>query len=340
MTKTELANTTVLSRHVFYVGDDGDIHEMRGTDGQNWTHTNITQGIPAAVKPKTGANPSAYAFLGTNTLHVVYRGTDDRIHELWGPPGSWNYNPIGAPFTKAKGDPAGYVTEKFGVQHVVYRGENDQVVELWWYGIWRENVLTNTRPGIPLTRSDVSGYSGETTNTQHVAYFDADGNPGELAWNIDGWHSGSYMLENPFPDPLGALAAPFFYASRDKSHTFFVEPSVAETVVHEWTDWIVTTREFVDPPIFAGPLVALNPHVMELAPSKSSLIQFGPPVAKEIYQTPAVILSSKGDVRSGISTGPVQALAAIVTPVTVVSPKQGVLSTLGNITKLNTRGGF
>src|SRR4029077_2969597 len=120
-------------------------------------------------------------------LHVVYRGTDDRIHELWGSPGSWNYNPIGAAFTKAKGDPVGYVTESYGSQHVVYRGENDQVVELWWWGIWRENVLTNAVPAARPPMSDVAGYSFEAFRTQHVVYFAADGSPRELWWNPEGW---------------------------------------------------------------------------------------------------------------------------------------------------------
>jgi hypothetical protein len=343
MTKTGQVTTTVLGRHVFYVGDDGDIHQLLSVDGQTWTHVNITQGIPGAIKPKPGANPSAYAFLGQNTLHVVYRGTDDHIQELWGFPGSWNYNPSGAPFTKAKGDPSGYVTEKFGIQHIVYRGESDQVVELWWLGIWRENILTNTRRGAPLAQSDVSGYSGETTDTQHVVYFASGGIPRELEWNRDGWQSGSFVLENPFPDPLGALAAPFFYQSLGRKDTFFVEPSVAETVVHEWTDWIVTTREYVDPPVFTGPLVALNPHIVAIAPSKSSIIQSGAPVAKELYRIPAVILSSKGDVRSGVSTTQVQPFTSLASvagaEVAVVSPKVGVSTKLANSISLVTRGG-
>lgn len=163
---------------------------------------------------------------------MVYRGADDCIQELWGFPGSWNHDPVGAFFIKAKGDPAGYVTENFGIQHIVYRGKNDQVVELWWFGVWRENVLTNAAHRALHTRSDVAGYSGETSNTQHVLpYFVSDGSPRELEWNVHGWHSRSYLLNNPFPDPLGALAAPFFYQSRRKGRTFFVEPYVAETVV-------------------------------------------------------------------------------------------------------------
>jgi hypothetical protein len=116
MTKTELGVTTVVSRHIFYIGTECDVHELRSdVDGQNWTYTNITQAIPGVVKPAVGATPAAYAFLTQNTLHVVYRGSDDRIHELWGFPGAWNYNPIGASYTKAKSDPRRLCDRKFWV---------------------------------------------------------------------------------------------------------------------------------------------------------------------------------------------------------------------------------
>jgi hypothetical protein len=343
MTKTEQLVTTVLSRHIFYVGDDGDIHELRSVDGQTWNHTNITQAIPGAIKPKAGANPAAYAFLGQNTLHVVYRGTDDCIQELWGVPGSWNHNPVGVAFTKAKGDPAGYVTEKFGIQHIVYRGENDQVVELWGAGLWRQNILTDAVPSAPQTSSDLAGYAGETSGTQHVVYFASDGSPRALEWSTAGWRPGSYVLDNPFPDPLGALAAPFFYQSRRKGHTFFVEPSVVETVAHEWTDWIVTTREYVDPPSYVGPMIALNPKAIALAPSKVSVIQSSAPVAKMLFQNPVIIRSLGGDISSAPSVTQTLSLTrrgSLVSPVAVVNPGLGLTTTLAKTVSIRIAGGF
>jgi hypothetical protein len=106
---------------------------------------------------------------------------------------------------------------------------------------------------------------------------------------------------------------------------------------------IVTTREYVDPPCYRA-TGSLEPITVAVAPSKSSIIQSGAPVTKELYQVPVVILSSKGDVRSGVSTTQVQPLASLASAanaqVAVVSPKVGVSTTLGNSIKLLTRGGF
>ena len=295
MTKTQFGEVTVKSRHIFYVGSDGEVHELRSDAvGQNWTHTSITSTIPDVVRPAQGATPAAYAFLGQDTLHVVYRGSDERIHELWGPPGSWHYNAIGARFTKAIGDPAGYVTESFGSQHVVYRGQGNKVVELWWSGIWREHVLSNSVPAAVVSVSDVAGYSFEAYRTQHVVYFAQDGSPRELWWNFAGWHSGMYELKNPFPDPLGPLATPFFYESVGKDHTFFVEPFVVETSVHEWTEWIVTEEEYEVPQILEQPLSTLNPDMVQLVANQSSILRKLGHIDTKLYDDDIIVRTRKG----------------------------------------------
>jgi hypothetical protein len=310
MTKTQLGITTIVSRHLFYLGADGDIHELRSDlGGQNWTHTNVTQPVAGVVKPAPGSSLAAYAFLGQNTLHIVYRGTDDRIHELWGPPGAWNYNPIGATFTKATGDPTGYVTESFGTQHVVYRGEGDQVVELWWSDAWRENILTKSVPAAPAPKSDVAGYSFESFRTQHVVYLAQDGSPRELWWSTDGWHAGAYELQNPFPDDLGPLAAPFFYEASDRDHTFFAEPYVAETAVHEWTEWIVTTREYVDVPLGKVALTALNPKPLLIAASQESIIKKAERFTTTVFDERAVVRTAKGVLSPAVQLEPGALLA-------------------------------
>lgn len=346
VTKTELGVTTILSRHVFYIDSDGDIHELRSDlAGQIWTHTNITQPMSGIVKPAPGSNPAAYSFLTQNTLHVVYRGTDDRIHELWGIPDSWNYNAVGANFTKAKGDPVGYVTETFSVQHIVYRGENDQVVELWWLGIWREHVLTNTVTTAPAVSSNLAGYSFESMQTQHVVYFDQNGNPQELYWHSGGWSHGVYWLQNPFPpNSLAALAAPFFYESLAKDHSFFVEPYVVETTVHEWADWIVTTREYVEPILFI-PLTIIIPDAVAVVPSAVSVIKTPFLVSKELFDAQAIIRTPKGTI------GPEARLESIasdalrstrnISPSVVVDVSQGLQPELARINKdLFFKGGF
>lgn len=345
MTKTELGVTTIVSRHIFYLGNDGDVHELRSDlTGQNWSYSNITQAMPGIVKPAPDSNPAAYAFLSQNTLHVVYRGTDDRIHELWGFPGSWNYNAVGANFTKAKGDPAGYVTEAFGVQHIVYRGENDQVVELWWFGIWREHVLTKTVSGAPVPRSDLAGYSFESNRTQHVVYFAHDGSPQELWWNVDGWHHGKYALQNPFPDALGPLASPFFYESSGRDHTFFVEPYIVETTVHEWTAWIVTTREYVEPKLEIIPFRPLIPDAIAVSPSVVSIIKTPPLVTKKLFDDSVILRTPKGIIRPAIEPEPLLSdrirLPIEKKPIAMVDVRHGRQPILERMGSEFMKGGF
>ena len=312
MTKTDLGVLSVVSRHIFYLGVDGNVHELRSdAAGRNWTYTNLSQSIAGVIKPAPESTPAAYAFLAQKTLHVVYRGTDDRVHEFWGNPGSWNYNPIGAGFAKAKGDPAGYVTESFFTQHVVYRGEGDEVVELWWSDRWRENVLTRSAPGAPKATSDVTGYSFESLRTQHVVYFAEDGSPRELWWGVGGWQKGSHELTNPFPDDLGPLASPFFYERRNKDHTFFVEPYVVETAVHEWTEWIVTTKEYVDIQLAKDMLVPLHPEAIAVEPNNVGIIKKNPNrFKKKVFDERTIVRTGKGviqpyiDVKALMSDSP------------------------------------
>jgi peptidoglycan hydrolase-like protein with peptidoglycan-binding domain len=313
MTKTELAMTQVISRHLFFIGVDGHVHELRSDNaGLTWIHTNITQALAGVVLPAPQASLSAYAFLGQNTLHVIYRGQDDKVHELWGNPGSWNYNAIGAPFTKAKGDPFGYVTEWAGTQHVVYRGEGDEFVELWWWGVWRENVLTHAVAGAPKVGSDTAGYSFESNKQQHVVYFDMDGRPRELYWKDGRWFGGDYALSNPFPDSLGTLAAPFFYEERgSRPHTFFVEPSVVETTVHEWTEWIVTKRERVE---YVPPkrLVPLHPEVIAVIPDLTGILRNTDRARKYVNDRPVIVRTTRGviDPRADVSAKGMARIAA------------------------------
>ena len=66
---------------------------------------------------------------------MVYRGEDERIHELslprTGPP--WELADLteltGAP--EAAGDPAAYLTDFDDTARVVYRGADEHIHELW-----------------------------------------------------------------------------------------------------------------------------------------------------------------------------------------------------------------
>ncbi|MET9914973.1 hypothetical protein ABZZ74_51440 [Streptomyces sp. NPDC006476] len=68
------------------------------------------------------------------TQHVVYRGGDGRIHELWFN-GQWNYNDLtsasgGVPV--AVGKPTGYTWSVDKTEHVVYRRADGHIQELYF----------------------------------------------------------------------------------------------------------------------------------------------------------------------------------------------------------------
>jgi hypothetical protein len=105
----------------------------------------LANAIQVAYEPFLGDLAPQPAF-----QHVVYRGTDDRIHELWWSDGpGWAEGELAAQTATAPaaaGDPAGYVLN--GTQHVVYRGTDDRIHELWWSEAtgWNDGLLVARQP--------------------------------------------------------------------------------------------------------------------------------------------------------------------------------------------------
>jgi hypothetical protein len=244
MSETALDVTTILSRHIFFRGTDGHVHElMSDATGASWQYQDLTAATGA---PAAAGNPAGYPFLGQKTLHVVYRGADGTVHELWRDATTWHHNPIGNGSPKAKSDPAGFVLERTGTQHVVYRGEDDHVHELWWdSGGWHHNDLTTATKDAPLADGDPTGYAFEQQGTQHVVYRAPDKGLCELWWS-DIWRLGRFELDRPRLDDVGPLISPFFYEDQSEPHTFFVEPSLAERTVQDWEEYVVTTEQYTE----------------------------------------------------------------------------------------------
>jgi hypothetical protein len=67
-------------------------------------------------------------------MHVVYRGVDNDIHELYWQNGAWSVNDLtattGAP--AAAGDPNGYVFDAQEQMHVIYPSADGHIDEFWW----------------------------------------------------------------------------------------------------------------------------------------------------------------------------------------------------------------
>ena len=94
----------------------------------------------ATVATRAAGDPAGYMFVAgaQATQHVVYRGVDNHIYELWwdaaqcSPTTCWHAGDLTASVGggRAAGDPAGYTFA--GTQHVVYRGDDGHIYELWW----------------------------------------------------------------------------------------------------------------------------------------------------------------------------------------------------------------
>jgi Astacin (Peptidase family M12A) len=109
-------------------GDIAAVLAMYPTTG--WHHNDLTT---AAGAPGAAGDPAGYTWDVDSTQHVVFRGGDAHIHELWFN-GAWNRNDLavaaGAP--GAAGDPDGYTWNVDSTQHVVYRGGDGHIHELWF----------------------------------------------------------------------------------------------------------------------------------------------------------------------------------------------------------------
>jgi hypothetical protein len=93
-----------------------------------------------AITSKTGAaqtagDPFGFSWEGDKTQHIVYRGVDGQIHELWFRKevmsAEWKHGgALGGP--QAGSDPIGFVWDADNSQHVIYRGADNQIHELWF----------------------------------------------------------------------------------------------------------------------------------------------------------------------------------------------------------------
>jgi hypothetical protein len=136
---TAYVEQTNNTEHVCYRTAEGDIVQLfakyRQTD---WQKLDMSK---EANAPKAAGEPSAYRlresrFRGVVTQHVVYRGEDGGIHELFlgGAENKWTHNDLSKAAgntPKAESDPAGYVLEANRTQHVVFQTGDGRIFELY-----------------------------------------------------------------------------------------------------------------------------------------------------------------------------------------------------------------
>jgi hypothetical protein len=127
------------AHQVTYRSQDGHLHELWWTGNNPVSHWDLT--AAAADAPPAASDPAAYYSAGTNTKHVVYRGADGHLNEIWWVPGGGvpartdltiaALAPVaaeGPPHDK----PSAFTVEGPNSQHVVYRGTDDHIHEIRW----------------------------------------------------------------------------------------------------------------------------------------------------------------------------------------------------------------
>lgn len=180
---TGYAFEAAYTQHVYYRGTDGNIHELRWATATGGWHY---WGTPTALTgaPLAAGDPAGYVFDAQDTEHLVYRGVDDHIHELWRiSGGTWNHNDLtartGSP--PAATDPIGYVFDYFaGTQHVAYTSDDRHIIELSWEPI--------------------------ASNPQFVEDVDGDGIADIVAFGVDGVWTALGKGDGTFDWPRRAAA--------------------------------------------------------------------------------------------------------------------------------------
>ncbi|TDU80683.1 hypothetical protein [Streptomyces sp. KS 21] len=197
------------TQHVVYLGTDGHVHELWFHHGSGWNHNDLTTAAPGNV---AALGLTGYTWDVDQTQHVVYRGTDGHVHELWFHHGSgWNHNDLttaapGSP--EPHGLPTGYTWDVDQTQHVVYLGPHG-IDELWFHhgNGWRHNNLTRAAGGPPNSSSPrLMGYTWDVDKTQHVVSGGSNNHVNEL-WFNGQWHYNDLTAAAGSPISTGPEAA-------------------------------------------------------------------------------------------------------------------------------------
>lgn len=215
--------------HVVYRAGEGQIHELYWERGKGWKHSNLSAATNAA--PAQSA-PYGYHYTHQKSQHILYKGKDNQIHEIYKNPGQvWKHSNIsaraGAPLTGSR--PFGYTFHIYDSQQVVYRGKDNNIYELYYHPGkgWGQSNLTQ-RSGAALAEGNPTAYIFGVQN--HVIYRGRDDHIHELYFTKGkGWKhsdlSGRIGAPAASSNPLGQE-----YKMTSSQHVFYV---TKDNQVHE-----------------------------------------------------------------------------------------------------------
>jgi hypothetical protein len=152
----------------------------------------VAQGAPPGKGiPDAAGNPFGYMFNAQGTQHVIYRGTNNRLNELYWDNQGWHWVDLsfvaqGAPPSKGIPDAAsdlfGYAFEARGTQHIFYRSANNRLNELYWDTQGWHWLDLSLMASAPDAAGNLFGYVFKTQGTLHVVYRGINNHLNELWW--------------------------------------------------------------------------------------------------------------------------------------------------------------
>ncbi len=231
--------------HVVFRGTDNHVYMVYSNPNPNggWHSpvsdlTELTKPPAPAKAPVAAGNPTAYV-LGTNgTHHVMLRGTDSHIHEMWFD-GTWH--PVGdltgSSAPPAASDPATCVVAP-GIQYVIYRGKDNRIHALWDDHGWKNLDLTDAI-NAPSAAGNPAAYLVAADNTLHVLYRGTDSHIRAVYRDNNGWHVDQTITTVGAPAMAGD-PADYVVAAGNTQHVVYRGPdSHIHELKHDSSGWQV-----------------------------------------------------------------------------------------------------
>jgi hypothetical protein len=176
------------TQHVDYIDANNDVHELWWQDNE-WFDNDLSKAANVSLPGAVLA--SGYVFYSQGTQHVICRGAEGHVHELWWDSNGWHPNDLtvdaGAllyplPIPGHLGT-VGCAFDSQGSQHVFYTGSEGNVHELLWDTTgWHHNYLTTNGLSRGPSQGPLAAYVSNAQGTLQVIYIDNSDSHVHLLW--------------------------------------------------------------------------------------------------------------------------------------------------------------
>lgn len=227
--------------HVVFRGTDNHVHMVYSDPGGGWHSpvadlTELTLPPAGATIPVAAGNPAAYVLAANGTHHVMLRGADSHIHEMWFD-GTWH--PVGdltgSSAPPAASDPATCVVAP-DIQYVIYRGKDNRIHALWDDHSWKNLDLTDAI-NAPSAAGNPAAYLVKADNTLHVLYRGTDSHIRAVYRDNNGWHVDQTITTVGAPAMAGDPAG-YVVAADNTQHVVYRGPdSHIHELKHDSSGW-------------------------------------------------------------------------------------------------------